>query len=228
MNQAGMPPHKGQINVWRNYMLMELDKSGADVIYSQEFTDGTLEALKPDILVIATGSTAVHPHILGCEKNAGVEAIEVLNGNIDLSDQEVVIIGGGSTGCEAADYLVNKTKGVTIIEKGSSLAADSERKNRRSLLNRLNNAGVKARTGVQVLELMPGQVRITQSDAEEILAADSVVWATGFKPNDGLFKMAQEITPYVFLIGDALKVRGFKEAILEGEMLGNMLAGLLG
>ena len=223
MNQAGMPPHKGQINVWRDYMLMELDKSGAYVLSSQEFTAATLEALRPDVLVIATGSTAVHPNIKGCEQNAGVEAIDVLSGNIDLSDQEVVIIGGGSTGCEAADYLVSMTKGVTIIEKGLSLAADSERKNRRSLLNRLNKAGVKTRTGAQVMELMPGRVRINHTGAEEILACDCVVWATGFKSKNELFKRAQEITPYVFLIGDALKVRGFKEAILEGEMLGNIV-----
>jgi len=227
MNQAGMPPHKEQINIWRDYMLRELDKSGADVMSRQEFSTATLEAKRPDILVIATGSTAVHPAIKGCEQNAGVEAIEVLNGNIDLSDQTVLIIGGGSTGCETADYLIGTAKAVMIVEQGPSLAADAERKNRRSLLNRLNKAGVKTKTGVQVVELMPGGVRIALGDTVEILAADCIIWATGFKPNDGLFKLAQEITPYVFLIGDALKVRGFKEAILEGEMLGNIITGLL-
>lgn len=55
------------------------------------------------------------------------------------------------------------------------------------------------------------------------MACDCVVWATGFKSKNELFKRAQEVTPYVFLIGDALKVRGFKEAILEGEMLGNIV-----
>ncbi len=227
MNQAGMPPHKEQINLWRDYMLRELDKSGADVISAQEFTVAALEALRPDILVIATGSTAVHPNIKGSKQNAGVEAIEILNGNIDMSGKEILIIGGGSTGCETADYLSSTAKGITVIEKGLSLAADAERKNRRSLLNRLNSAGVKTKTGVQVVELMPGHVRINHNEAEEILAADCVVWATGFKSNDGLFKLAQEIIPYVFLIGDALKVRGFKEAVLEGEMLGNIVTGLL-
>jgi hypothetical protein len=62
---------------------------------------------------------------------------------------------------------------------------------------------------------------------EERLQVDRVVWATGFKPQDELFRMVQEEAPFVFLIGDALKVRGFKEAIIEGEMLGNTMAGLL-
>ncbi|MPN03787.1 hypothetical protein SDC9_151021 [bioreactor metagenome] len=74
---------------------------------------------------------------------------------------------------------------------------------------------------------MPNRVRIHHNETEEILATDQVIWATGFKPLSELHKLAQETTPYVFLIGDALQVRGFKEAVLEGEMLGNIITGLL-
>ncbi|MEA4926582.1 MAG: NAD(P)/FAD-dependent oxidoreductase [Syntrophomonadaceae bacterium] len=227
MNLAGIPPHKEQINAWRDYLLNELDKSGTEVIYPQEFTAATLEALRPEILIIATGSAAVHPDIEGCAVNTGVEAIEVLGGELDLTGQEVVIIGGGSTGCETADYLIGKAKGITIVEKEASLATDAERKNRRALLNRLSGAGVKTKTEVHVTEVMPNRVRIHHNETEEILATDQVIWATGFKPLSELHKLAQETTPYVFLIGDALQVRGFKEAVLEGEMLGNIITGLL-
>jgi NADH:flavin oxidoreductases, Old Yellow Enzyme family len=227
MNQAGTPPHKEQIHDWRDYLLKELDKSGTEVLFPQEFTAAALEALRPEILIIATGSAAVHPDIEGCSINTGVEAIDVLSGKVDLTGKEVLIIGGGSTGCETADYLIGKVKGITIVEKETSLAIDAERKNRRSLLNRLSATGVRTKTGAHVIEVMPDRIRIHRNEAEEVLAADQLIWATGFKSLSELHKIAQETTPYVFLIGDALQVRGFKEAVLEGEMLGNIITGLL-
>lgn len=227
MNLAGTPPHKEQIKLWRDYMQRELEKSGTQVHLGKEFTIETLSSLKPDFIILATGSYAVWPSITGSEQIACSPALEVLNGEVDLSGQRILIIGGGVTGCEVADYLLAATSDIIIVEKDPALASNMEKKNRRALLNRLSDAGVQKKTGCQVLAFTPGQAIIKNGSAQETVAFDRVIWATGFKPRNELFKLAQEMTSYVFLIGDALKVRGFVEAVLEGEMLGNTIAGLL-
>jgi NADPH-dependent 2,4-dienoyl-CoA reductase/sulfur reductase-like enzyme len=227
MGLAGIPPHKEQIMALRNYMVRELYKSEAELVLSHEFTRDILWATKPDVLVLATGSKPVRPTITGSDQSNCVEAVEVLGRKIEISWQKVVVIGGGSTGCEVADYLLPNNNQVTIIEAGESMAADMERKNRRDLMNRLEDAGVEKRVGARVVEIMPDSVLIEVAGVEERLPVDWVVWATGFKPQNEIFSMVQEEVPFVFLIGDALKVRGFKEAILEGEMLGNTISGLL-
>ena len=227
MGLAGVPPNKEQILALRNYMVRELYKSDVELVLNTEFTRDILRATKPDVLVLATGSKAVRPALNGSDQTKCVEAIEVLGGNVDISGQKVLVIGGGSTGCEVADYLLTRDNQVTILEAGAYMAAEMERKNRRALLNSLEDAGVHKRTGARVVEIMPDRVRIEVAGVEERLPFDWVVWATGFKPQNELFHIVQDEVPFVFLIGDALKVRGFKEAILEGEMLGNTIAGLL-
>jgi 2,4-dienoyl-CoA reductase-like NADH-dependent reductase (Old Yellow Enzyme family)/thioredoxin reductase len=227
MGLAGIPPHKEQIVALRNYMVRELYKSEAELVLNHEFTSDIIWATKPDVLVLATGSKPVRPTIAGSDQSNCVEAVEVLGRKIEISRQKVVVIGGGSTGCEVADYLLPNNNQVTIIEAGESMAADMERKNRRDLMNRLEEAGVEKRVGARVVEIMPDSVLIEVAGVAERLPVDWVVWATGFKPQNEIFSIVQEEVPFVFLIGDAFKVRGFKEAILEGEMLGNTISGLL-
>ncbi len=227
MGLAGVPPHKEQVLALRNYMVREIYKSEVELVLNHEFTLDILRASKPDALVLATGSKAVRPALAGSDQSNCVEALEVLGGKVEMAGQKVVVIGGGTTGCEVADYLLPRGNQVTILEAGSSMAAEMERKNRRALMTSLEDAGVEKRNGARVVEIMPDSVRIEVAGVEEQLPVDWVVWATGFKPQNELFSIVQEEVPFVFLIGDALKVRGFKEAILEGEMLGNTIAGLL-
>jgi pyruvate/2-oxoglutarate dehydrogenase complex dihydrolipoamide dehydrogenase (E3) component len=226
MTLAGVPPHKEQIIALRNYMVRELYKSGAETVLNYEFTSESLMAAVPDVLVIATGSRAVRPPIKGGDQNHCIEAVDVLGKKIEILAQKVIIIGGGSTGCEAAEYLQGKGNQVTILESGPFLAADMEKKNRRALMNSLEDAGVVKRNKIRVDEITADSVKIEAGGSEEILPADWVVWSTGFKPQNDLFKAVEDKVPHIFIIGDALKVRGFKEAILEGEMLGDIIAQL--
>ncbi|MFA7076859.1 MAG: FAD-dependent oxidoreductase [Syntrophomonas sp.] len=228
MTLAAVPPHKKHVVAWRDYMVRELDQSGVEVSLNKHVTRDLLMRIKPDVLVLATGAEATHPIIEGGDHSTCVQAVDVLAGKVDLEAQEVVVIGGGTTGCEVADFLSASCKRITIVEKESFLAAEMERKNRRALMDRLEEAGVEKITDAEVIEIKADQVRIATAAGERTLKADYVVWATGFKPRNELFRVGQEMAAHVFLIGDALKVRGFREAILEGEMLGITVAGLLG
>lgn len=227
MRLAAIPPHKERIEQLRRYFGQQVEKSGVCIKLLSEARPEVLLALKPDVVVLATGSQPVHPTINGQELGNCVDAIDVLSGRITISGQNVVIIGGSRTGCELAGVLAPHKHRITICEKENILALGMERKNRRALMDLLEEAGVEKRTGAQIEAISPGQVRIKSSQGEETLLADSIIWATGFKPQDDLAQALREVFAQVFIIGDAAGVRGFKDAILEGEILGNTVCSLL-
>ncbi|MEA1961800.1 MAG: NAD(P)/FAD-dependent oxidoreductase [Bacillota bacterium] len=221
MNVAGVPSDKTRILGWRDYLVRQVYEAGVDVCLNCTFHPEDIQINAADVLVIAVGSQPFRAPIKGSERELCVEGIDVLSGAIELSGQQIVIIGGGSTGCEEADYLMLYDKNITIVEKANHLAADMERKNRRALINRLDAAGVTKMVGARVLEILPDSVRVAFPDGqEEFIKADHVVWATGFEPKNEILDQLHNFSGQLFVIGDASEVRGFREAVAQGESVG--------
>ena len=95
----------------------QIDDLGIVVHYNSEITD--IKKLDADEVVIATGAVAKALHFSGAEK--AIEAIDYLNGR--EVGNEVVIIGGGLTGCEIAYDLFLKGKTPKIVEAKDDLIA---------------------------------------------------------------------------------------------------------
>ena len=221
LHLAGVPPYKQKILMLKDYMIRRLQGSGIDLQTNHEFTLADIARLKPVIVVVATGSKPYWPEIQGYRPDFCTGVTEVLADAEPIRKKQVVIIGGGINGCETADYLQTWGNRVTIIEQARYLAARMEKKNRRALMNRLEDGGVIKKTGSKVIEIVDAGVVIQGSDnLIETLTADKVIMATGFVPVNHLYEQLQDKAERVFLIGDALKVRGIKDAILEGENIG--------
>jgi len=227
MHLAALPPHKDRIEQLRLFMCQEAEKSGALIELRTEAEPVLMEKLAPDVIIIATGSTPVHPRVKGEQEANCLEALDVLSGLVPVNGYKVVIIGGGRTGCELASLLAKHDKQVTICEQKRCLASGMERKNRRALMDELDEAGVEKRTGVTVTAVSRQQVEITSAQGAEVLTADCIIWATGFKACDELFPALKDKFAHVFMIGDAGGVRGFKEAISEGEAIGRVVVDCL-
>ncbi len=81
--------------------------------YAKRFQDAGVDAIisrKPDAVVCATG---VRPSVLpipGFDRAA--HAKDILDGG--ECKEKAVIIGGGSVGCETAEYLAEQGKKVTM------------------------------------------------------------------------------------------------------------------
>lgn len=225
LNLAGLPPHKHRVLELRDYLIRQINKSKVNLHLNSSYDLASLKADKPDYLVIATGSRPVLPPIKGVDSKICLNLAEVLENPIKLINREVVIVGGGSNGCEVADFLLQGDNHLTIIEQNEFLAADMEKKNRRDLINRLDSGKVEKRTSCKLLEIDNGKLLIaTKEGSCETLPADYVIMAAGFSSNNDLYFQAQQIHDNVFLIGDAFEVKGFKNAFLQGEMVGQMVA----
>jgi len=224
LNLAALPPNKERIALFKDYLIGQLLKSSVNIRTNQPFTLVRMEDQSPDYLVIATGSRPLQPSIKGWCGNRCLQMEDVLRGRYEIREQKVVIVGGGSNGCETADYLLKAGNDISIIEQVKSLAPTMERKNRRDLLNRLQEAGVSNFTGSKVIEInYQGLLMVNSYGDEKLLPADYVVAAIGYEPDNDLYTEAIKLHSSVFAIGDALEVKGIKEAVLQGETLGATL-----
>ena len=166
--------------------------------------------LDADEVIIATGATANRIPVAGAEK--GIEAIDFLLGEKTVG-QNVVIIGGGLTGCEIAYELYLQGKNPTIVEmqddlittKGVCLANTSYLRDFFSA----NKVPVHLQTRLN--KISDTGVIVTGPDGKPFtIAADSVILSTGYKPAP-----LAEKAKHVHLVGDASKVGNLRTVIWQ-------------
>jgi len=180
-----------------------------------EATPELITKLKPDVVFIATGGTAIIPEISGVDSEKVVTAVDVLLGNKEVKGP-VIIIGGGSIGCETALHLVQKVKRVTIVEMLDDIASDMYPVNRLHLLKLLAAKNVQILTGTTVSEITEAGVIIDERGNKSTLEANTLVLAAGIKPDNTLQAALMNHAPEVYAIGDCIKPRKVIAAIREG------------
>jgi 2,4-dienoyl-CoA reductase-like NADH-dependent reductase (Old Yellow Enzyme family) len=136
LNIAALPPFKGDIFPWIDYLVNQVEKAGVEVKLNTDATAEIVTKRNPDAVVIATGSIPAMPGIPGIDKPNVVTAQDVLSGKTKAG-QNVVIIGGGMVGCETGHYLAEQGKTVTIIEILKRMASDMLFMTRRRLMDGL-------------------------------------------------------------------------------------------
>ncbi len=118
-----------------------------------------------DAVVVATGSKINIPQIKGSEQSHVVTVTEALN-NPELvkKAKEIVILGGGDSGCECAYWAsIELGKKVTIIEQKATLMTDSCTANRGHILHYLDKAGVVTHNLSTLSEIKDKSVLISKN-----------------------------------------------------------------
>jgi 2,4-dienoyl-CoA reductase-like NADH-dependent reductase (Old Yellow Enzyme family)/thioredoxin reductase len=217
---AALPPFKGDILPWIDYLVSQVEKDGVEVKLDTEATAEIIMKRNPDAVVIATGSTPLMPEITGIDKSNVVTAQDVLSGKAKAG-QNVVIIGGGMVGCETGHYLVEQGKTVTIIEILKRMANDMFFMARRRLMNGLRSKKVALLASATCEEIKEGTVRvITAEGKKETIPADTVIIAVGYEANDHLYKALGGKVPEIYCIGNSSEPRRILEATSEGYRIG--------
>ncbi|WP_278279278.1 NAD(P)/FAD-dependent oxidoreductase [Syntrophomonas palmitatica] len=224
LNLASLPPHKQQLARLRDYLKRQLEKSGVNVLLEHPYDLKTLADEYPDYLVIAAGSRPLRPEIKGWDESFCLPFEHVLTGNIPIEESHVLVVGGGSNGCEMADFLLVGRNRISIVERMPYLAPDMEKKSRRDLINRLEKAQANIYTSAEIIEINSGKVIIRNKQGEmKEIEVDYVIAAVGYASNNPLYEAAQKVHHAVYLIGDSMQVGSIREAIAQGEMLARAL-----
>lgn len=216
LNIAGKPPHKQRLTRYLDYLMNELAYYRIPLFLNRPFSTEILDEENPDYVILATGSNPVISNPAAQWDNT-VSMFDVLENRVKISNQKVVIIGGGINGCETADFLASTGNRVVIVEKEKALAAQMEKKNRRDLLNRLNEAGVVKMTGTRVVDVQKHQVIVERGFGPEGIKTDRVVLAVGYEPNNELYYELRQLHPRVYIIGDAQRTSNIRTAVMQAE-----------
>ncbi|NLO80848.1 MAG: thioredoxin-disulfide reductase [Xanthomonadaceae bacterium] len=147
-----------------------------------------------DALIIATGASARY---LGLPSEQaylgrGVSACATCDGFF-YRNQDVVVVGGGSTAIEEALYLSNIARTVTLVHRRDSLRGEKILQDR--LLQRAREGNVRIVWNHVVDEVLGDdngvtgvRLRHVQTGATQELAVSGVFIAIGHTPNTGMFE----------------------------------------
>jgi pyruvate/2-oxoglutarate dehydrogenase complex dihydrolipoamide dehydrogenase (E3) component len=163
------------------------------------------------------------PAITGVDCEEVTTAWDILRGQ--EAGRRVLVIGGGMTGMETAEFLAQKGKEVVVVEQLKRVGADMGATVRWHLVNRIRTQSIQMLTSTKVKEIQPkGRVVVSRNGSEETLEAfDTIVLACGVKPRDMLSAEIRGTVEEVYVIGDASKPRRGVEAIRDGSEIGRKI-----
>lgn len=225
---ASFTPMKQEYTRVIQYLAKRAYRAGVKVELNREVTPQVIEKHRPDVVIIATGGLPPIPvDISDIDVGNVVTAWDVLSGGV-FPGPNVLIIGGGSVGCETADYLAHVVDDlqpggnrVTIIEMLDNLCMDDLSPFRSLLIQRLRSKGVSIITKARVTKILADGVTYVKDGQEEThRGIDTVVLATGTRSNNLLSEELKTSSTPIFVIGDAKQPRKTIEAIAEGAEIG--------
>ena len=205
---AAAPSYKEKDRDLIAWYRREMTKYPIEINLNTEIKD--VNELDADEIIVATGSTPVTIPVKGIEK--GIQAIDFLLGKVEVGEN-VVIVGGGLTGCEIAYELYLQGKKPQIVEMmddlvvtpGVCLANTSFLRD----FFEANNVPVHLQT--KLSQIMDKGVKVTDKDGKSFpIDCDSVILSTGYRPAP-LAKKSK----HVHVIGDASKVGNLRTVIWQ-------------
>ena len=202
---ASMPSFKEKDKMLLDWYRRQIDNLNIEVKFNSEITN--LKDIVADEIVIATGSKPKKLPISGVEKT--IEAIDYLNGK--EVGENVVIIGGGLSGCEIAYELFLKGKHPIIVEAQNDLMIANGLclANSSYLRDYFKYKNVPVYLESRVLEIKDGSVLIEDKDKNKVeIKADSVITAIGYNPAP-----IAKPSKHVHIVGDALSVGNLRTVV---------------
>eukprot|EP00644_Phytophthora_capsici_P013823 jgi/Phyca11/570990/estExt2_Genewise1.C_PHYCAscaffold_400120 len=197
-------------------------------IGSDDKESTTVKTLTFDYLVLATGSSyavPIKPASHDYARSATEKKLEEVRGHIERAEK-IVVVGGGSVGCEVATEIKSKypSKSVTIVDANTQLVSGNNLRDKfYSYLNAsLEKLEVKVILGERLTERLSGngfERRVLRTDKGTEIESDIQLLCGGFRP---VATLVQELD------GSLVTERGFvrvnDKLQLEGEKYSHIFA----
>ena len=212
---AAVPIAKQELCKVVKYMSRRLANEGIEVRLNTEVTKDMLNSEFKDYEIVCS-SGAVPKEITPFKVfKQTMTADDVLSGKA-YPGRKIVVLGGGSVGCETADYLaplINDmfpmNRNITLLEMTGSLMPGEGGAAKSRLTQRLMQKGVKIELNAQVTKVDENTITYIKDEQEHIIKdADTLIFAVGYEP-----KKVEIESENIHYIGDCDKVGTLKDAI---------------
>ncbi len=227
LNLAIVPPYKRErMEPLITYYLTQLKKLNVEIRLNTAADVAIIEKQKPDAVILATGVIPLMPEFPGADPKKVFLAVDILAGKAKPGHR-VVVVGGGSIGCETAEYLYAQGHDVTLVRGRSGvseLATDLGFRDRIRFLNRLTTLPIKLLADYHLGKIQKdGVIAINKANNEQFIPADTVVVSAGSRQNNVLFTPLKLKGYEVHLAGDCWRLGRIAEAVSDGLRLGCIL-----
>ena len=220
---GSIPGHKRELRSLIKFQKKQIEKFGVRCHLNHEVKTKDIQALNPDVVVLATGSLPAIPPVEGIDSNIALTYEDVLNG-APPPFKKAVVIGGGATGLEMALHLADYGCRVSVVEMLAEIGSGLESMTKKILLGKLKESNIKIMIETKLLRVQSAGAVVARSDGTELLVeAERVIFATGTRPCNRLYKKTKSLGYETHQIGDCLETRSAKAAIFEGAVLGRSL-----
>ncbi len=222
LNAAGAHKDKVDIHHARDWFIRELEDKHIPVHLNTQFTVGKAMAGGFDLVIMATGASAVMPaSIKGINK--AMSAVDLLENNRPVGEN-IIVVGGGMVGCETAVDLAKKGKKVTLVEQMNEVLSSEfvPQQHKGMLKDMIEYYGVKVYADYKLVEVTDDGAVIEVSrkmfklgskgiessmhaGEQIVLKADNVVISVGLRPNVNIAAELEAKGIRVISIGSAKK-----------------------
>ena len=216
-NLAAIPPHKEMLAEFVETMEAQLREAGVDVRLGVKADLEAVQAAGAEAVFIAAGGKPVLPSIPGIDR--AVTAEEVLRGDAVVTGEKIVIVGGGVTGLETAEYFANDHK-VTVVEMQDKIGGNLYPSIVMNLTQEILKNEGRILKGSKLTSVDTDSVWIedVRTGSTERIPADAVILAMGVRserPDYEEFRKA--FGDDLILVGDSMKPGQIYDALHSGH-----------
>ncbi|MCI9596873.1 MAG: FAD-dependent oxidoreductase [Firmicutes bacterium] len=192
----------------------EMEHSGITIRLNTKADETSIKNEKTDVLIVACGSISKKIPISGIDREIVVNVKDELLSGCD-ENGNIVVIGGGLSGCEAAYELAQNGANVTVLEvqdrildvPGLSMA------NSMMLKELMAYKNVEILTSTKILRINDSNVEIERNGKLSTIQADKVIIAAGYSPKKDFESI--EMAAEIYTIGDAARVGNLMAVIKD-------------
>ena len=220
-------PGRSELLEMARYYGRQMELLGVDVHLGSEADMETVEAEKPDVVVVATGSKPMVPKsIPGIDQDNVVSNVrDVLSGRAQVGENVLIADNQWNIeGLVTADFLAEQGKKVEVIFPFEAPASAAEEVTRMALRQRLENAGVTMSRGTSLRSISGSSVTVGGGRGNrDIEGVDTIILSYGSVEDSDLYLALKDRFPEVHAAGDCNGVRKRRWAVNDGAVIGRQI-----
>lgn len=248
LQMVSVPPGKQEFSTLPTYYEVMLQKSGVTLVRNKTASAEEVRSAGFDKVVVATGMVPKRIKLPGDGSVPVTTAYDILLKKV-MAGRRVLVVGGGSVGCETAQYLAheggasaeqvyfllanqaerlekvaaltNSTRREITIVDVASIGSGFDPGTGWPVMKDLQRLGVKRFSETAITDIRNGVVILSPAHGgDQIeLICDTIVLAVGGRPNNDLAEALTDASIEVHLLGDAQQVGKIIDAIREAAEL---------
>lgn len=166
---GSVPKIKYEVSNYLAYLEGQVERCSKEhdltVKLNTAVTSDSLKQENFDVLIICSGAKPVHPSVEGADLPLVVQAVDLFqHPEWAKNAGDVIVVGGGAVGCEAAYWLSTEYgKRVSIVEMLPSFMKGACTANRGHMIHGLERHGVKLFNCTRLKSIRAGEVTIARN-----------------------------------------------------------------